>query len=72
MLPSVFLKVVGVCLIGFGLYDTRVYLYAIGKGQGSFDFFGRVMPASHRAIRIGFSAVIAFYYLVGAALIAFG
>ena len=72
MLPSLFLKIVGVCLLGFGFYDTRVFLYAVGKGRGSFDFFGRIMPADHWAIRIGFGAVIAFYYLVGTVLIALG
>lgn len=72
MLPSIFLKMVGVCLIVFGVYDTKVYWYALTKGDGTFDFFGRNLPATHKVVRIGFSSVLVFYYAVGLVLLAFG
>jgi hypothetical protein len=72
LLPSIFLKMVGVCLIVFGVYDTKVYWYALTKGDGTFDFFGRNLPANHKIVRIGFSSVLAFYYAVGLVLLAFG
>jgi hypothetical protein len=72
MLPSLFLKFVGVCLLIFGIYDTNVYSYAIAKGQGIFDFFGRELPATHSIVRIGFSLVLVFYYVVGSILLILG
>lgn len=71
MLPSIFLKVVGACLIVFGVYDTNVYWYALTKGEGTFDFFGRNLPASHRVVKSGFTMVLIFYYVVGSILILF-
>ncbi len=72
MLPSLFLKLIGVCLLIFGVYDTNVYWYALTKGQGTFDFFGRDVPANRRVIKIGFSAVLLFYYSIGTVLLVFG
>ena len=72
MLPSIFLKLVGVSLLIFGVYDTKVYWYALTKGEGTLDFFGRELPARHRGVKIGFSSVLAFYYAVGTVLLMFG
>ena len=72
MLPGLFLKFVGVCLLIFGLYDTNVYHYALTKGQGTFDFFGRNLPATHRIVRVGFSLVLVFYFVVGSLLLILG
>lgn len=72
MLPWLFLKFVGACLLIFGVYDTNVYRYAITKGQGTFDFFGRELPATHGIVRVGFSLVLLFYYVVGSLLLIFG
>ncbi len=72
MLPWLFLKFVGVYLLLFGVYDTNVYRYAITKGQGTFDFFGRELPATHGIVRAGFSLVLLFYYVVGSLLLIFG
>ncbi|MGD0688310.1 MAG: hypothetical protein ABSA50_00910 [Candidatus Bathyarchaeia archaeon] len=72
MLPSIFLKLVGVSLLVFGAYDTKVYWYALTKGEGVFDFFGRELPARHRGVKIGFSSVLVFYYVVGTVLLIFG
>ena len=72
MLPSVFLKLVGLSLLIFGIYDTKVYWYALTKGNGTFDFFGRELAAKHWIVRVGFSSVLVFYYSVGAALLIFG
>lgn len=72
MLPSVFLKLVGVSLLIFGVYDTKVYWYALTKGEGTFDFFGRELPARHRGVKIGFTSVLVFYYTVGSVLLIFG
>jgi len=71
-LPGLFLKFVGVCLVAIGVYDTNVYRYALITGAGSFDFFGRELPATHPVVRIGFSAVLLFYYSVGLVLLVFG
>ena len=71
-MPSPFLKFVGICLLVFGLYDTKVYWYAIAKGGGTFDFFGRNLPATHSIVRVGFSLVLSFYYAVGLVLVIFG
>jgi hypothetical protein len=72
LLPSLFLKSIGACLLAFGFYDTNVYWYALRTGQGTFDFFGRAMPANHKLIRLGFSVVLLFYYSVGLILMMFG
>jgi hypothetical protein len=72
MLPSIFLKLVGVSLLIFGVYDTNVYWYTLAKGEGAFDFFGRELPANHRFVRTGFTSVLAFYYVVGSVLLVFG
>lgn len=72
MLPGLFLKFVGACLLIFGVYDTNVYRYAITRGEGTFDFFGRNLPATHRIVRVGFSLVLIFYYVVGSLLLIFG
>ena len=69
MLPSAFLKFVGVCLLAFGVYDTNVYRYALTKSIGTFDFFGKELPAKHPMVRIGFSVVLLFYYSIGLLLI---
>lgn len=61
----------GACLIVFGVYDTNVYWYALTKGEGTFDFFGRNLPASHRVVKSGFTMVLIFYYVVGSILILF-
>jgi len=72
VLPSLFLKFVGACLLIFGVYDTNVYWYAVTKGEGTFDFFGRNLPATHRIVRTGFSLVLLFYYIVGSVLLVLG
>ena len=72
MLPSVFLKLVGACLLVFGAYDTNVYRYALTSGHGSFDFFGRELPANHWIVRLGFVSVLIFYYAVGIVLLILG
>jgi hypothetical protein len=72
MLPSVFLKLVGVCLLIFGAYDTKVYASSLTKGTGTFDCFGRELPAGHTVVRLGFSLVLAFYYIVGVVLLVLG
>lgn len=69
LLPSAFLKIVGVCLIIIGVYDTNVYGYALKKGTGSFDFFGRELSARHPIVRLGFASVLFFYFAVGALLV---
>ena len=66
------MKLVGVSLLIFGVYDTKVYWYALTKGIGGFDFFGRELPARHRGVKIGFTSVLVFYYAVGAVLLIFG
>lgn len=71
-MPSLFLKFVGVCLIIIGLYDTNVYRYALAKGEGIFDFFGRELPARHAVVRLGFGVVLVFYYAVGLVLLFLG
>ena len=72
MLPGLFLKSVGLCLIVIGLYDTNVYRYALAKGEGTFDFFGRELPAKHPIVRLGFGTVLLFYYAVGSVLLVLG
>jgi hypothetical protein len=72
VLPSIFLKLVGVSLLIFGVYDSKVYWYALTKGDGTFDFFGRELPAKHRGVKIGFVSVLSFYFAVGGVLLIFG
>lgn len=72
MLPSIFLKVIGVCLLAFGIYDTNVYWYALTKGEETFDFFGRNLSARHKIVKIGFSLVLVFYYAIGLVLVTLG
>jgi len=71
-LPSLFLKFVGICLLVFGVYDTNVYWYALARGEGTFDFFGRNLAATHSIVRAGFSLVLVFYYVVGSILLVLG
>jgi hypothetical protein len=71
-LPGLFLKFVGICLVTIGVYDTNVYRYALMTGAGSFDFFGRQLPATHTLVKVGFSAVLLFYYAVGLVLLVLG
>lgn len=72
LLPSVFLKFVGVCLLAFGFYDTSIYWYALKEGHGSFDFFGKTLPANHKIVRTGFGCVLLFYYAIGSTLLVLG
>jgi hypothetical protein len=72
MLPALFLKSVGLCLIVIGIYDANVYGYALAKGEGTFDFFGKQLGAKHPVVRLGFGAVLLFYYAVGSTLLVFG
>jgi hypothetical protein len=72
MLPSLFLKFVGLCLIIIGFYDTNVYRYALAKGEGTFDFFGRELPAKQPVVRLGFGIVLLFYYAAGSILLVLG
>ncbi len=72
MLPSIFLKLIGGCLLIIGVYDTGVYWYALTKGEETFNFFGRSLPANHKIVRIGFAAVLTFYYVVGLLLVVEG
>jgi hypothetical protein len=72
LLPGPFLKFVGICLITIGVYDTNVYRYALTKGLGTFDFFGRELPAKHPIVKMGFGVVLLFYYSVGLVLLVFG
>ncbi len=72
MLPSLFLKSVGLCLLVFGVYDTNVYRYALTTAEGTFDFFGRNLSAKHRIVRLGFALVLTFYYSVGLVLLILG
>ena len=72
MLPAVFLKLVGICLITIGVYDTNVYRYALTTGRGTFDFFGRELPANHAIVKMGFGVVLLFYYTVGLLLLILG
>ena len=72
LLPSPFLKFVGLCLIVIGLYDANVYRYALAKGEGTFDFFGRELPGKHPLVRLGFGIVLVFYFTVGLILLILG
>jgi len=72
MLPGLFLKSVGVCLIVIGLYDTNVYHYALAKADATFDFFGRELSPRHPIVKLGFASVLLFYYAVGFVLLILG
>jgi hypothetical protein len=72
LLPSGFVKFVGVCLLIIGVYDTNVYRYALARGGGSFDFFGKELPGKHRMVRLGFTIVLVFYYVAGSILVLLG
>jgi hypothetical protein len=61
MLPEWFLQVVGVALIGFGVYDSVVYWRLILRNQ----------PTGHAWLRVGVFLVLIFYFSVGSALILF-
>jgi len=67
-----FLKLIGACLIIIGAYDTNVYRYALTTGVGTFDFFGRELPARRAIVKMGFLFVLVFYYAVGMTLLALG
>jgi hypothetical protein len=62
MLPGLFLKIVGIALIGFGLYDGNVYWRLILRNQ----------PKGHAWLRVGIVAVLVFYFSVGSVLVLFG
>jgi len=49
-----------------------VYRYVLTKGDGTFDFFGKELPARHPWVRLGFGAVLLFYYVVGLVLLVLG
>jgi hypothetical protein len=53
---------VGVALIGFGIYDSSVYQRLILHNE----------PVSHSWLRAGVLAVLAFYFCVGITLILLG
>ncbi len=72
MLPSLFVKVIGACLLIIGVYDTSVYRYALTKGEETFNFFGRRLQAKHVIVRVGFATVLTFYYVVGLVLVVEG
>lgn len=62
MLPNWFLQLVGVALIGFGIYDSSVYWRLILRNQ----------PKGHSWLRVGVLLVLGFYFSVGIVLILFG
>jgi hypothetical protein len=72
MLPTTFLKVVGACLLVFGVYDTSVYRYAITHSKETFDFFGHRLSPNHPLVKVGFVLVLTFYYAVGMTMLVFG
>jgi hypothetical protein len=61
MLPEWFLRLIGVTLIGFGVYDFKVYWRLIFRNQ----------PSGHALLRLGVVVVLAFYFGVGALLVLF-
>lgn len=61
MLPDWFLQIVGIALIGFGVYDSSVYWRLMLRNQ----------PAGHSSLRAGVFAVLSFYFGVGFILILF-
>jgi hypothetical protein len=72
MLPSSFVRAVGVCLLIFGVYDTNVYWYALTRSKDTFDFFGHQLTPKHPLVKVGFVIVLLFYYSVGTLMIVFG
>ena len=72
MLPSPFVKVIGACLLVFGVYDTSVYRYALTRSKDTFDFFGHKLAPKHPAVKVGFVLVLTFYYAVGMIMLVFG
>ena len=71
MLPAIFLRVVGACLLAFGVYDTNVYLYALIRSNDTFDFFGHKMAPDHPLVKVGFVFVLTFYYVVGTVMLVY-
>ena len=59
MLPAWFLQIIGIALIGFGIYDFHVYWRLILRNQ----------PAGHSWLRVGVVPVLVFYFGVGLILI---
>ena len=72
MLPSAFLKVVGACLLVFGVYDASVYRYALTRSKDTFDFFGHRLAPKHPLVKVGFVLVLTFYFAVGLIMLLFG
>ena len=72
MLPSPFVKVIGACLLVFGVYDTGIYLYALTRSKDTFDFFGHKLAPGHTLVKLGFSLVLTFYYAAGITMLLFG
>jgi hypothetical protein len=62
MLPGWFLQIIGIALIGFGLYDSWVYWRLIFRNR----------PTGHSWLRVGVIVVLVFYFCVGVALVLFG
>jgi hypothetical protein len=62
VLPDWFLQLVGMALIGFGIYDSSVYWRLILKNH----------PVGHPRLRTGVVLVLAFYFFVGITLILLG
>ena len=71
-MPSIFLKLIGACLLVIGVYDTGVYWYALTNGDETFNFFGRRLGADNKIVRIVFAVVLTFYYAAGLALLVYG
>jgi hypothetical protein len=61
MLPEWFLRLIGVALFGFGVYDFKVYWRMIFRNQ----------PRGHALLRLGVVVVLAFYFGVGTLLVLF-
>lgn len=72
MLPSEFLKVSGICLLVFGVYDANVYRYALTRSKDTFDFFGHRLAPNHPFVKVGFVLVLTFYFAVGSMMLVFG
>jgi hypothetical protein len=52
---------IGIALIGFGVYDSSIYWRLILRNQ----------PTGHAWFRVGVVAVLVFYFTVGVILILF-
>ena len=59
-------------MIVIGVYDTNVYRYALTTGKGTFDFFGKEVLARDVVVKLGFTVVLVFYYVVGLVLLVLG